>query len=243
MFLSLTSLNPQSLKYGLPERILVSLKQGEKTTFLESTEYRNIITCEVNLNIGDKRVITGEISATFLNNCDPWLALLRDKNKLKSSFSGGLSSSDLNDQKVITTGPEESFTRYTVQKDKPFHKDSNFYTFSLPYLTNGIESFGIRLLPRNRVSALEIPYLAEENYEITYTIPDDLTLLSAEKKVDLTNKAGSYYFEIKRTGKSVRVTRNMKLGKRIIDPAEYADFKTLMDYWNNDNFRKIIFSE
>ena len=243
IYLSVTSINPQNLKYGLPERALVSLRPGGKTAILQTTEYRNIITCEANLAISDKREINGEISATFLNNCDPWLALLRDKNKLKSWFSGGLPSSDLKDQKVITPGPEESFTRYTIQKDKPFHKDTNYYSYSLPYINSGIESFGIKLLPRTRVAPLEIPCLMEENYDITYTLPDDLKLFSAGQKVDLSNKAGSFYFEIKQIGKNVQVKRKIKLSKRIIDPLEYADFKSLMDYWNSEKFRKVIFSE
>jgi len=243
IYLSVTSLNPQNLKYGLPERVLVSLRPGGKTAVLLTEEYRNIITCDANLAIGDKREISGEIAATFLNNCDPWLALLRDKNKLKSLFSGGLSSSDLKDQKVITTGPEESFTRYTVQKEKPFHKDTNYYGYSFPYLTNGIESFGIKLLPKTRVASLEIPYLIEESYDMTFAIPDDLKLFSKGKKVELTNRAGSFIFEIKPGGKNVQVKRSIKLTKRIIDPSEYADFKALIDYWNSEKFRKVIFSE
>ena len=243
IYLSVTSLNPQNLKYGLPERVLVSLRPGEKTAVLYAEEYRNIITCDVNLTIGDKRELTGEVSATFLNNCDPWLALLRDKTKFKSWFSGGLSSSDLKDQKAITTGQDESFTRYSVQKEKPFHKDTNYYSFSLPYLTNGIENFGIKLLPKTRVASLEIPYLIEESYDMSITIPDDLKLFSSGKKVELTNKAGTFIFEIKPGGKNVQVKRSIRLGKRIIDPSEYADFKALMDFWNSEKFRKVIFLE
>ena len=243
LFLSVTTLNPQNLKYGLPERALVSLRQGEKTVVLQTEDYKNVISCNANLVIGDKREISGEISADFLNNCDPWLALLRDKNKFKSYISGGLSSSDLKDQKFITTEPGESSARYSVQKEKPFHKDTNFYSFSLPYLTSGIESFGIKLLPKTRISALEIPYLVEENYDIIYTIPGDLKLFSSEKKVEINNKAGSFRFEIQQSGKNVQVKRMIRLSKRVIDPSEYDDFKALMDYWNSEKFRKVIFSE
>jgi hypothetical protein len=243
VYLSMTSLNQQNLKYGLQERMLVSLRPGEKTAVLQAEEYRNLITCEANLIIGDKREINGEISATFLNNCNPWLALIRDKSKLKSSFSGGISSSDLKDQKDITITQEESFTRYTIQKEKAFHKDTNFYTYSLPYLSNGIESFAIKLLPKNRAASLEIPYLAEENYDIAFIVPDDLKLLDTGEKIELTNKAGSFFFEIKQSGKKVVVKRTISLKKRIIDPSEYADFKSLMDYWNSEKYRKIIFLE
>jgi hypothetical protein len=243
IYLSVSSLNQQNLKYGLPERALVSLRPGEKTAVLQAEEYKNIIKCEANVMIGDKREMSGEISATLLNNCNPWLALTRDKSKLKSFFSGGISSSDLKDQKDITIGQEESFTRYTFQKEKAFHKDTNYYTYSLPFLNSAIESFGIKLLPKKRGASLEIPYLAEENYDVTYSIPDDLKLLDPGKKVELTNKAGNFLFEIKQSGKKVRVTRNISLKKRIIDTSEYADFKLLMDYWNSEKYRKIIFSE
>jgi hypothetical protein len=243
LYLSVSNTNSQNLKYGLPEKTLVSLRSGGKSEVLQTTEYRNIITCEASLAIGDKREISGEISATLLNNCDPWLSLLRDKTKAKSWFSGGISSSDLKDQKVITPGPEESFTRYTVQSEKSFHKDTNYYSFSLPYLTTGVESFGIKLLPKKRISAFEIPCLLEENYDITYTIPDDLKLFSTGKKVDLSKKAGSFYFEIKQSGKNVNVKRSFKLIKRVIEPSEYSDLKLLMDYWNSEKYRKVIFSE
>jgi hypothetical protein len=223
--------------------MLVSLRPGEKSFLIQTTEYRNMITCEANFTIGDKKEISGEISTTLLNNCNPWLALQRDKNKAKSYFSAGVSSADLRDQKEADVKPEESFMRYMVQSEKAFKKDSNYYTFTLPYMTNGVESFGIRLLPAKRESALEIPFLAEESYTIDYTVPDDLKLLAAWKDVNLSNKVGSYNFKVTKSGKSVRVTRNIRLNKRVIDPSEYADFKSLMDYWNSEKYRKIIFSE
>ena len=243
VYLSVSTLNPQNLKSGMPERVLVSLRPGEKPAVLQTSEYRNIITCDANLKIGDKREIRGEISANLLNNCDPWLALLRDKNKAKSWFNGGISPSDLKDQDAINLKPEETFVRYTVQSDKAFEKDTNYYTFYLPYMTNGIESFGIKLLLAKRESAVEIPFLIEENYTIDYIVPEDLKIVSAWKKIDLSNRTGSYYFEVIRNGKNIRVKRNIKLNKRVIEPSDYADFKSLMDYWNSDKYRKIIFSE
>jgi hypothetical protein len=243
MFLSLNSLNPQSLKMGLPGRMFVSLRPGQKSQAMKTNEYINSINCSVNLTIGDKREMNGEIAATFLNNCDPWLALLRDKGKLKSYAGGGLSSGDLKDQKVITIGPEESFTRYTIQKEKPFTKDSNFCFYTLPWFTNGVEGFGIKLLPKTRNSALEIPYLIEESYEITLTVPDDLKFMETVQKTDLSNKAGRFVFSAERSGKNVVVKRSIKFSKLVIDPSEYADFKALMDYWNSDNYRKVLFSE
>ena len=243
VYLSVTTLNTQNLKYSLPEKMLVSLRPGEKSFLIQTMEYRNMITCEANFTIGDKKEISGEISTTLLNNCNPWLALQRDKNKAKSYFSAGVSSADLRDQKEADVKPEESFMRYMVQSEKAFKKDSNYYTFTLPYMTNGVESFGIRLLPAKRESALEIPFLAEESYTIDYAVPDDLKLLTAWKDVNLSNKVGSYNFKVTKSGKNVRVTRSIRLNKRVIDPSEYADFKSLMDYWNSEKYRKVIFSE
>ena len=94
-----------------------------------------------------------------------------------------------------------------------------------------------------RTSGFEIPTLVEESYDIKITIPDDLKLIDGTKRTDLKNKAGSFHFEATRNGKIISVKKSIKLEKRIIAPSEYADLMALMDCWNSEKFRKVIFSE
>ena len=242
LYLSVSTLNPQNLICGLPERVLVSFDSDGKTRLIQPKDTDNKIEFRATISVDDKKQFNGEVNIAFTNNNNPWFSLVRDNSKGKSFF-GGFSASDLKELKVITTGPEEGYLKYSMGKEKPFHKDTNFYSYSLPYVTNGIESWGIKLLPKTRNSSLEIPSQIDESYTIAITLPDKLKLFTAESKSEVSNQAGNFFFELKIKGNSVLVSKRIKLVKRVIDPSEYAYFKALMDRWNADKFKKIIFTE
>jgi hypothetical protein len=242
LYLSVSSINPQNLIKGLPDRVLVAFGTEGKTEVIRTKETESRIALNATLQVDEKKQMNGEVKLTFTNNSDPWFTLLRDNAKGKSYF-GGFSSSDLKELKVITTGPEEGYLKYSVVKEKPFHKDTNLYTFSLPYATNGIDSWGIKLLPKTRITPVEIPSPVEEAYDFTFNLPEGMKLFTPEKKTDIKNKAGELYFEVKKSGNEVLVIKRIKLVKSIIDPSAYADFKALMDNWNLSRNKEIIFTE
>ena len=241
LFLSVSSLNSQNLIDGLPEKVLVSFNSEGKISLIEQKDGENKIELKATITVDDKKQIAGEVKISFTNNLDPWFTLLRDNTKGKSFF-GGFSSSDLKELKVITTGPVESLIKYTVAKEKPFHKDTNFYYYSLPYATNGIDSWGIKLLPKSRLSPFEIPSQVEEDYEFSFALPEELKLFSEEQS-DIKNKTGEFFFKLKKEGGNIVVSKHIKLWKRIIEPSEYADFKALIDRWNLEKYREVIFTE
>jgi hypothetical protein len=220
----------------------VSFNDQERPELFRPEETESKITFKATFGINDKKQLSGEVAATFFNNCDPWFSLLREQVKMKSFF-GGFTAAELKELKVITTGPEESYAKYTVEKENPFHKDTNLCFYSLPTVTNGISSWGIKLLPKERISSFEIPSVVEENYEFTFALPEGMKLFTSENKMELENKAGRFLFSVKKSGDKVIVTKYMKLDKRVIDPSAYAEFKALMDRWNADRYRQIIFTE
>ena len=239
IYLSVNTLNPQSLKYGLPGRELVFLRPGEKTEAVKMEEYKNRINLSSKLTINDKKQIEGEVAGTFINNAAPWLTQLRDQVKMKNFFTGGVTSSDLKELKVITIGPIEGFARYSVVKEKPFREDSLFYFYMLPAVSSGIDSWGIKLLPADRTTPFEIPAVTEENYELTL-LTGPLTLFSSGKKTEISNNCGSFLYEVKQDGDKLVIKKNLFFTKRIINPEDYAGFKSLMDNWNSNNTREIV---
>jgi hypothetical protein len=243
IYLSLATLNSQNLLYTLPSRVLISLKATGKPSDTKTDDVKSKATLTGTFVISDKKQLSGEISASLSNGFDPYLQVVRDKNKAKSWFGGGIASGDLKDLQISTPGMTESFCSYTVQKEKPFRKDSNFYFFSLPLITNGIDSWGIHLLPQNRVTNFEIPSEAEETYDISLTLPSGLKLFTPERKIEVSNKAGSFTYSVKKDGDKVSVKKSIRLTQRLIEPAKYADFKALMDSWNNDRYREIILEQ
>jgi hypothetical protein len=244
VYLSVTTLNPQNLFYVFPERAFVELGRNdagiadihvEKSSFL-----KNKINLAGTFTIDLKNQLSGEISFTETNGTNPYLMLLRDKNKAKSLIGGGLSSADLKDPGITKMGMDQSSVVIAVQKDKAFRSDSDYYFLQLPLITNGIESMGIHLLPRDRNTPLEIPSIIEENYDFTYVIPEKMKTFIPKEIKEIKNDVGSFLFEVKTEGKKVVVHKSLKLEKRLIQPAEYPEFKALMDHWNADRYRGVV---
>ena len=110
-------------------------------------------------------------------------------------------------------------------------------------MTNGIENWGIKLLPQKRISSLEIPSLLDESYELNFSLPQGMNLFTAEKKTEIRNEEGSFLFEVKKNGEKITVTKRIHFVKRLIEPSGYASFKALMDNWNSDRMKQIVFVE
>jgi len=242
VYLSVTSLNPQTLMKCSPEKVFVVLKQNavqiEKTPFL-----KNKISLTGTLNIDNKDQLTGEFSLTEDNGLNPFLMLQRDKNKAKSLLGGGVASFDLKDPGITKSDKGQSTVVIAVDKDKAFRIDSNYHFLQLPVVTNGIDGLGVHLLPKDRTTPLEIASVIEESNDFTYIIPVNLKPFILKEKKEIKNNMGSFLFEVKTEGSKVIIHRSLKLEKRLIQPSEYPDFKALMDHWNADRYREVVFTK
>ena len=166
--------------------------------------------------------------------------LLRDKKKAKSLFSGGLASSDIKDLKTAKISMNESSLEFTVQKEKPWRIDSDYYFLQLPAVNNGIDGLGVHLLPKDRTTSLEIASVIDESNDFTFVLPGKIKPFIPNEKLELKNHAGSFSYEVKTEGQNVVVHKSLKLEKQLIQLEEYPEFKTLMDHWNADRYREVV---
>jgi len=239
LYLSVNSLNSQDLRYTIPDRVFVELKKpavsmGKTTSFVSKIKF------DGRFSVNDKKQLSGSITCAESEGANPYLLLLRDKNKAKSLFGGGLSTSDLKEPVTINAGKDESNMSFEVQKDKPFRVDSDYFFLTLPAMTNGIDGLGIHLLPQNRTTPLEISALIEESNEFSIVLPKDLKPFIPKDKFEEKNKVGVFSFEVKQEKEKTIIHKSLKLYSRLIQPAEYAGFKTLMDHWNAERYKEIV---
>jgi hypothetical protein len=239
VYLSVSILNPQNLLFCSPDKVFVDLGHGN-IRVEKSHSLKNKIRLAGTFTINEKNQLSGEVSLMEDNGSNPYLMLLRDKNKAKSLFGGGLTSSDLKDPGTTKIGMNESSLGFTVQKEKPFRIDSNYYFLQLPVLTNGIESLGIHLLPKDRTTPLELSSIIDESNDFTFVLPGKMKPFIPNEKMELKNNAGSFSYEVQTDGQNVVVHKSLKLEKRLIQPEEYPELKALMDHWNADRCREVV---
>ncbi|MCX6287893.1 MAG: DUF3857 domain-containing protein [Bacteroidetes bacterium] len=241
-YLSLVSANQQDLGKILSDKVFVALGQGEKAEYQHSGSAKFAVNMSGTFIVSSDPKLTGEMSLESGGGSNPFLSLIRDKNKMKILVTGDISKSDIKEVKVSQSSPETSFQTYTIMDEKPFRKDSSWYHFTIPFCSGGIESWGMKTLSSKRSQAVEIPYSGEENYEYKLTLPSGYILFTQATKIDLNNKAGRYFFDLKQEGSKLTISRKIRLSDRIISPENYNDFKALMDNWNNPRLREVILS-
>ena len=238
-YLSVNSLNSQDLMYTIPDRVFVELGSMAIQPGKTPPVY-NKVKFSGSFSINDKTQLTGSITSTVSYGINPYLMLLRDKDKAKSLFGGSLTSSDLKDPASINSGKDESSLSYEVSKDKALRKDSDYYFLQLPLMTNGIDNLGIHLLTKTRNTPLEITSAMEESNDFSYILPGKMRPFLPDDKKELKNKAGEFSYEIETHGQKVTIHKSIKLKKRFIEPEDYAGFKALMDHWNAERYRTLV---
>ena len=239
-YLSLVSGNQQDMGKVLSDKVFIALVQGEKPEYQHSGTAKLAINMSGTFIMSSDPKLTGELSLETGGAANPYLGLIRDKNKMKNLVAGEISKSDIKEIKVSQSSPETSFQTYTVMDEKPLRKDSSWAYFTIPFCSAGIESWGIKTLSSKRLQPVEIPSSGEENYECTITLPAGCALFTPPTKIELNNKAGRYFFELRQEGNKLSISRKIRLSSRVIDLGNYNDFKALIDNWNNPRQREVI---
>jgi hypothetical protein len=241
LWLSAASLNGQDLSRTMPGKVFVVFAEGGRITEIRTGTQEAVASLSGNLFINEKNEVNGEVTASLSGPVNPSYTLQRDKEKARQWISGGVGRQDIKEVKLSQPGPEASKFTFQVQKENAQKKDTMLRTLTLPYLSNGIESWSIKLLPSYRNKPFEVPCPLNESVDLTLTVPEGYELLSPEDEVNITNAAGSCRFEVKREAGKIIVNKELKISQRIIEPKNYAAFKSLMDNWNAPHQKEVVF--
>ncbi|MEI7980660.1 MAG: DUF3857 domain-containing protein [Bacteroidota bacterium] len=239
--LSVTNMNPLNLKMSLPGRTFIDFKPAKENSYTHSDAIKSKVEVSGTFIVSSDPRLTGEMNIYLEGTAYPLNGFMRDKNKIRDSFSGSLKSGDLKDFSKSNSNEKSVYQSFTVQSDHPFRKDSNFYYFTLPSVKTGIDGWGIKTLSGRRETPYEIPSESEEKYTFSFTLATDLTLFTPVRKVSINNKSGSFLWEITNEKGKIQLTRKINFSGQIFQISDYPDFKCLLDYWNNPRYRELIF--
>lgn len=88
------------------------------------------------------------------------------------------------------------------------------------------ESWGMSRLGTERRQYFEMPYVCDD--EVTFTINTDGRILTPSRELKLSNPVGEVTLRIEVDGSKATVTRNVKINKAIIAPAEWKSARALL---------------
>ncbi len=176
-------------------------------------------------------------------NANPYFNIFNDSSKIKSVIRGGISSKDISKVKIDQLTQEVSNSHLEIIKNEPFTKLNTYLGFELPYVSSGVNSWHINLLSSERSAVLEIPERIHERYDFNIAYSDDLKLVTTVNNIEIKNDLGFVLIKFEKLDHEIKITKEIKFEKKIIDLSSYNDFREIMNEWNNDNYKKIIFKK
>ncbi len=240
IYLSVKQINAFDMTTLLAGQVFMVLNPDGSYTIEEPQAEKSSAMMKGIFAIEPDHSLSGNITGELTGRLNPYLALLRENEKIRHYFSG-FSSSNIQQSNLLELSSQKVSFSCQVKKENMMKKDSSFYFFSIPLLKTGMESSGIQTLETKRITPFKLSTPIEENYEFTFAIPEDLTLITNDIDIHINNQIGSFVYQVKQKKNTVLVRKSLDIKEATIAPEDYSDFKSLLDNWNINITRELIF--
>lgn len=243
VFLSAIHVNNHNLKFGMDGKTILLLdKNIESLKVLSAKTMQSKIFVNGEFNINSDK-INGKMHLVLEAGSNPYFTLFDDDSNIKTLVKGGISSKDVSSVKNNELRQEVISSLLEILKEKPLTKLNTYFSFEIPYISNGVNSWHYNLLTSQRTAPLEIPETIHERYDYSIVLQDDLKYVAYSKIIEIDNNAGYLLIKFEKSEDKIIITREIKLEKKIIGLDIYDDFREIMNVWNNENYKKLIFKK
>ncbi len=243
IYLSPVHAYDQSLAYRLDGQILIPLRKDGNNSPISMGNSKNKIDVTGEFAFEIPAQLTGLLEVKLEGSANPFLELHQDPSSVKSKFTGRVVSEDEDAVKIINSNPAKTELTLEVGKSDSLKSIEGYYRWDLPEMTNGFESWHINYLSSEREDPFVLPNTLDESYTYTVEIPEGYIFVNKDQNINLKSAAGSVKITSKNKGNVIEITRELKLDREVIDPADYEDFKAMVDAWLVTNYRMVVFKK
>lgn len=241
IYLSANQIDNQNLIFSLEgNKILVLDRNIESLKTYSGKSSMNNIVMFGKFDFQNPEKGLGEITLELKAQSNPYFDLLADSSKITSMIRGDISRKDFVSTEIQKLNQEASTTKLEFEKEAPFEISRNYMFFKLPTVSNGVDSWHMNVLPSERTVPLEIPRTIHEKYEYQIVFTEDFKLVTNPTFTTVKNDAGQVTIIIETSGNEVTIKKEIVLNRKVIEAEIYADFREIMNIWNNDNYGKIV---
>lgn len=244
MLISADKADKQCIGFQQYEKTIVVLDKdkAEPVTF-KTKENTSVININGNLHFTKKGIAKGKFDMLLEKSTNPYLAFINDNDAFKSLLKGGISKKDIKSAKIVEISLKNSRTQFEIDSPEALKAYNSYLSFELPHANNGVDSWHINLLPAEREVALETGGLIHEKYQYDLSYDEGLKPVVNPTNIEIKNEVGSVNISFENDDGHLKVTREIKLNKKIIAPSDYAAFKAIMDEWNTKKYTQVIFKK
>lgn len=241
MYLSVGEMNKQSLEFSMGGDVVLPMYKDADNSAKEISAGKTEIVLSAEMRISSDLTLTGDAEAELYGATNPFLLLAKDSQNLKSIISGGVVAKGEESVKVLSSNPAKTVAQIKIEKEKVAGEDLGYYQWSIPEMSNGFKSWHISYLSSDRKDDFVLPFALREYYEYEIEIPAGFEFVNEKQAVNHKSKAGSVKIELSPKGNTISIKRELNLNTQVISVEDYADFRTLINEWLDENMKTLVF--
>lgn len=136
---------------------------------------------------------------------------------------------------------DENLTVITVKSSKALstNQSGDYFSYSLPRISQGLAMAYLAELPTERVTRLELPNALDESYQFTAKLMEGFEFILPEYSEVVENEAGKVTVSYTLKSNELVVQRNLVINQRIIPVESYSAFRSLYSVWMDKNLNSI----
>ena len=240
MILSPVSANDQNYIYSLEGYTSLMLNKDKPFISKTKEKYGNKLILEGKFTLNDTMLLLGNADLYLAEKANPFYKIKQDSSAAKQFIGGGITFKDIKTVKVDKSTQVRSELNFEFEKKQAVKNQANYYFFNLPLCKRGTDSWHISYLNAERKTPFEVPFQVDEQYELTFSIPENMKLVNPLNLTELKTAFGELAISIVQDGNKITVKRNLKIIQQKIPVADYKAFKQMIDLWNQGKYRQLV---
>lgn len=243
MFISAYQKTDQNYIYSLQGQTIVYLEEKDIPQVNVSDKFENKVVTNGSFLISDNFELSGTMECLLTENRNPYYSIHVDSSLIKSFIGGGILKKDILEAHPINSAQYRSLIDYKIQSKAAFRKQANHYFWEIPENTWGTNAWHLPYMNNERNSILELPNSINEQYSYDITVPEGVTLVNPLELISKKTAFGELVLSTVQEKNKVVVKRMFVINTNTISVSDYAEFKEMVDLWNEKNFRNLIFKK
>ena len=239
MYISAIKENDQNLVFDLNNKTLLLLEPSKQMVENIQEKFENKVITNGTFVFNDSLYITGNIEILLTEAANPYYAIKEDSGIIKT-FMNGISDKDILSSKVINSAQYRTLADLSIKSEKSVKDQAGYYFFELPVNKKGTDSWHVNYLHSERSDPFEIPFVVNEQYSYEISLSNNIALINPVDLIQIKTGFGELVISTERKENKIIVKRMLVINQKEIPVKDYADFKIMMDLWNDGNKRKLV---
>lgn len=232
-----------NLAFEVKNDVLTDI-EGTKISIPEFVkETINKITATGNFDLTKAGALEGKMEMEVSGVENPYLLYLSDSDNSLATIKSMVPDFAIKDHTIKSIDHSKSEIQATIQMDKIWKKQDNYYFIGLFNPSLGIASAHLQPLLNERVAPLTIGNSTDETYDFTITLPDGFEFVGPSVDKEVTNILGSVKVSITSESNKLHIVKKLAIPESKISPEEYVNFKQLMNLWQKEEYHELVFKK